>query len=247
MKSRNKNEEESVLRINRALCLNLVKPLADLMLSAQTCWRIHGVEVVSQTMRTAGKCSHWWPELDHCLLDIERVATQGVSIDQHEKLWVLGCWQEGHRGGISHEQEVRTGKCRHIMLGGGGGQPVLKHIFWVMFLAQNPFNDIRYYSFSTPDNSLSTSSKCWLVFCYMWCCSKKKKKKKVFTVSQRLTLIRGPTENCQWWEKKNRESMFILSQSYINLFIVYASDFDASSVRKMWDLVWEAKKQCRKE
>ena len=41
--------------------------------------------------------------------------------------------------------------------------------------------------------------------------------------------------------------MFILSQSYINLFIVYASDFDASSVRKMWDLEWEAKKQCQKE
>ena len=36
---------------------------------------------MSEKMRTAGKHSHWWPKLDHCLLDIERV---GVSIDQHE-------------------------------------------------------------------------------------------------------------------------------------------------------------------
>jgi hypothetical protein len=60
-------------------------------------------------------------------------------------------------------QEVRTGKFRDAMLGGGVG-PVLKPIFLGMFLARNPFNNVRSYLFPISDDSLST---CWQGFCYI--------------------------------------------------------------------------------
>jgi len=90
--------------------------------------------IVQKSVKSATVAMRLWryPNIDFNFASVFQVPTSGSNSPRSltrdtGDFWILPPALDG-----PPEQEVRTGKCRHVMLGGGRvkTQPVLKHIFF---------------------------------------------------------------------------------------------------------------------